>query len=105
MAKKLVQGVSAAVLTPRLADGSVDAPSFRKLLEFLLGKGISSFALNGATGEYCITTPGPLRALLSTAKEVAGGSAEFLCGVGAADTHGSILLAQIAQDAGVKALL
>jgi 4-hydroxy-tetrahydrodipicolinate synthase len=105
MKTKLVRGVSAAVLTPRLADGSVDAPSLHKLLEFLLGKGISSFALNGATGECCITTPSQLRTLLSAAKEVAGGSADFLCGVGAADTQGSIAFAQIAQDVGVKALL
>jgi 4-hydroxy-tetrahydrodipicolinate synthase len=105
MQEKLMCGVSAAVLTPRLADGSVDAPSLRKLLEFLLGKGISSFALNGATGEFCITTPGQLRVLLSTAKEVGGSSVELLCGVGAADTHGSIRFAQIAQDAEVKGLL
>jgi len=105
MQKKLVHGVSAAILTPRLADGGVDAPGLRKLLEFLLGKGISSFALNGATGEFCITTADQLRTLLRAAKEVAGGSAEFLCGVGAADTQGSIQFAQIAQDAGVKALL
>src|SRR6202795_4859949 len=105
MGEKLVRGVSAAVLTPRLADGSVDAPSLRKLLEFLLDRGISSFALNGATGEFCITTPTQLRTLLSTAKEVAGNAAEFLCGVGAPDTGGSIVLARIAQDAGVKGLL
>ena len=105
MKKKLVHGVSAAVLTPRLVDGSVDTASLHKLLEFLLGKGIASFALNGATGEFCITTPSQLQTLLSAAKEVAGGAAEFLCGVGSADTQGSIQFAQIAQDAGVKGLL
>ena len=105
MTEKLVRGVSAAVLTPRLPDGSVDAPSLRKLLEFLLDRGISSFALNGATGEFCITTPSQLRTLLSTAKEVAGNAAEFVCGVGAPDTAGSIVFARIAQDAGVKGLL
>ena len=105
MGIKLVQGVSAAVLTPRLADGSIDGPSLRRLLEFLLSKGISSFALNGATGEFCITKPEQLRTLLSLAKEVTGNSADFFCGVGAADTQGSIAFAQIAQDSGVKALL
>jgi 4-hydroxy-tetrahydrodipicolinate synthase len=105
MGIKLVQGVSAAVLTPRFADGSIDGPSLQKLLEFLLSKGISSFALNGATGEFCITTPDQLRTLLRLAKEVTGNSADFLCGVGAADTQGSIVFAQIAQDAGVKGLL
>jgi 4-hydroxy-tetrahydrodipicolinate synthase len=105
MTTNLVRGVSAALLTPRLPDGSVDAPALRKLLEFLLDKGISSFALNGATGEFCTTTAIQLRTLLRTAKEVAGDSARFLCGVGAADRAGSVMLAQIAQDAGVKALL
>jgi 4-hydroxy-tetrahydrodipicolinate synthase len=105
MTTKLVRGVSAAVLTPRLADGSVDTVSLRNLLEFLLDKGISSFALNGATGEFCITTPTQLRTLLNTAREVAGDAAEFLCGVGAPDTAGSIMFARIAQDAGVKAVL
>jgi 4-hydroxy-tetrahydrodipicolinate synthase len=105
MNDKLVRGVSAAVLTPRLADGSVDVLSLRKLLEFLLNKGISSFALNGATGEFCITTPAQLRTLLATAKEAAGDSAQFLCGVGAADSAQSVLLARIAEDAGVKGLL
>jgi 4-hydroxy-tetrahydrodipicolinate synthase len=105
MTEKLVRGVSAAVLTPRLPDGSVDAPSLRKLLEFLLDRGISSFALNGATGEFCMTTPTQLRTLLSVAKEVAGDAGEFLCGVGAPDTAGSIMFARIAQDAGVKGLL
>jgi 4-hydroxy-tetrahydrodipicolinate synthase len=105
MNSKLVRGVSAAVLTPRLTDGSVDALSLRKLLEFLLNKGISSFALNGATGEFCITTPAQLRTLLATAKEAAGDSAQFLCGVGAADSAQSVLFARIAEDAGVKGLL
>lgn len=105
MTTKLVRDVSAAVLTPRFADGSVDTISLRNLLEFLLDKGISSFALNGATGEFCITTPTQLRTLLSTAKAVAGDTAEFLCGIGAPDSAGSIVFARIAQEAGVKALL
>jgi 4-hydroxy-tetrahydrodipicolinate synthase len=105
MNNKLVCGVSAAVLTPRLADGHVDVPSLRKLLAFLLNKGVSSFALNGATGEFCITTPAQLRTLLVTAKETAGDSAQFLCGIGAADSALSLVFARIAQDAGVKGLL
>ena len=83
--KKAGYGVSAAVLTPRLADGSVDAPLYRSCSNFFC-KGISSFALNGATGEFCITTPTQLRTLLTTAKEVAGDSAKILCGIGAADS-------------------
>jgi 4-hydroxy-tetrahydrodipicolinate synthase len=56
-------------------------------------------------GHLCITTATQLRTLLKTAKEVAGDGAEFLCGVGAPDTVGSIMFARIAQDADVKGLL
>ena len=105
MMEKIFRGVSAAVLTPRLADGEINAPALRKLLEFLLKKGIRSFALNGATGEYCLTTDGQLRTLLCVANEVAAGGAEFLCGVGAANTTQSIAFAQIALEANVKGLL
>jgi 4-hydroxy-tetrahydrodipicolinate synthase len=101
----LIHGVYAAVLTPRLADDSVDVVALRGLLEFLLQKGVKGFALNGATGEFCLTTPEHLEVLLSTAQEVCGGKAELLCGVGAAGIHGSAALAAIAERHGVRALL
>jgi 4-hydroxy-tetrahydrodipicolinate synthase len=102
---KRVSGVYAAVLTPRLADESVDVASLRALIGFLMAQGISSFAMNGATGEFCLTTPEQLRIILATVKEASGGRAEILCGVGAAGSAGAIALAAVAQAEGVKALL
>ena len=105
MSEKAVSGVYAAVLTPRLSDDSVDVPSLRRLIEFLLAQGISSFALNGATGEFCLTTPAQLRLILSTVKDASKGKARLLCGVGAAGTTQAIELAAIAEEEGVTALL
>jgi 4-hydroxy-tetrahydrodipicolinate synthase len=102
---KLICGAYAAVLTPRLEDDSVDVIALRKLLEFLLRQGVKGFALNGATGEFCLTTPEHLEILLKVAVEVSSGKAELLCGVGAAGLQGSVALAAIAQRHGVKALL
>jgi 4-hydroxy-tetrahydrodipicolinate synthase len=102
---KLICGVYAAVLTPRLEDDSVDIPALRKLLEFLLQQGVKGFALNGATGEFCLTTPEHLEIVLNVAQEVSAGRAELLCGVGSAGLQGSVALAAIAQRHGVKALL
>lgn len=102
---KLIQGVYAAVLTPRLADDSVDVIELRKLLEFLLLQGVKGFALNGATGEFCLTTPEHLEVLLTVAQEVCVGKASLLCGVGAAGIHGCLALTAIAEKHGVKALL
>jgi dihydrodipicolinate synthase/N-acetylneuraminate lyase len=105
MGQPTIAGVYAAVLTPRHEDDSVDEPALRRLLEFLLQHGIQGVALNGATGEFCLTTPEDLRRLLTVANDVCAGKAEVLCGVGAAGTRLSIELAAIAEKHGVTALL
>lgn len=105
MTDKVVHGVYAALLTPRLKGDSVDVDSLTALIEFLVGKGISSFAVNGATGEYCLTTPDQLRTILSTIRQASNDTANLLCGVGASGTALSIELAGIAQEANVKGLL
>ena len=105
MSSKLVQGVYAAVLTPRRADDSIDQAALAGLIRFLMAKGIHSFAMNGATGEFCLTTPAQLQTILTTVQEASGGAAEILCGVGAPGVVGAKELAAIAQAAQVKALL
>jgi 4-hydroxy-tetrahydrodipicolinate synthase len=104
MKSPLVHGVYAALLTPRHSDDSVDESSFARLLEFLLERDISGFALNGATGEFCLTTPQHLRTLFSVIRRVAG-DAKILCGIGAAGTAGARELARIAAGEGAQAAL
>ncbi|WP_213805538.1 dihydrodipicolinate synthase family protein [Granulicella sp. dw_53] len=109
MAEKLVTGVYVAVLTPRSADGSIDAAGLGAVIRFLMGKGISSFAVNGATGELCLTTPDELRMMLTVVQEASAGRAEILCGVGAPGTARAKELAVTARSASyhgaVKGLL
>ncbi len=105
MTTKKVFGVYAAVLTPRHKDESVDAAALQKLIHFLMDQGITTFAMNGATGEFCLTTPDQLRVILATVKQASNGKAQILCGVGAAGTALAIELAAIAESEGVKALL
>jgi 4-hydroxy-tetrahydrodipicolinate synthase len=100
----LVRGVYAALLTPRRTDGSIDEASFARLLEFLLERGIAGFALNGATGEFCLTTPQHLRTLFSVIRRVAG-DVKILCGIGAAGAASSIELMRIAAGEGAQAAL
>ncbi len=105
MAEKLVKGVYAALLTPRLNTGEFDGKSFRNQLEFLLGQGIRGFALNGATSEYTLTTPEELKTVLAIARETLGGRAEYICGVGAASLERAVELGQFAMEGGAKGLL
>ncbi len=102
---KHIGGVYAAVLTPRHADHSVDAPTLRGLLRFLVDQDVTGFALNGATGEFPLTTPAQLDELLTVARNEVGADARILCGIGAAGSHGSIALADLAQSHDVQGLL
>lgn len=105
MAELQIQGVIAAALTPRNAAGAVDAEAMKKAIEFTVRHGIFSYAINGATGEFCLTTPEQLRTMLSLVRSVAGDRATMLCGVGAAGLAQTLELSQIASEEGAAALL
>lgn len=105
MTTKQFHGVYAALLTPRFRDGTVDLPSFRSLLRFLAARGTRRFAVNGATGEYCLTTPAQLQELLAAIADEFGSEAEVLCGVGGAGLAQTEELMRIAEEASVDGLL
>jgi len=105
MAVKEFSGVFAALLTPRKADDSVDASALTRLVEFLLSKGIDSFALNGATGEFCLARPQHLQTMLKTARKASHGKARILCGIGGPSISTVCALAEIAQEEGAAGLL
>lgn len=100
-----ISGVFAALLSPRNAEGSIDVPALLKLVEFLTRSGISSFAVNGATGEFCLTSPEQLRTMLSTIRGAGAGKARMLCCVGAASAARCIELARVAESEEAVGLL
>jgi 4-hydroxy-tetrahydrodipicolinate synthase len=105
MSSKLVSGVYAAAMTPRHADGTLDVASFRKSIEFLLKQGIRGLALNGATGEFCLTSRDELRRILELAVDVMAGQGKIVCGIGSASVTECIEKGRLAADGGAIALL
>jgi 4-hydroxy-tetrahydrodipicolinate synthase len=105
MRHSLLHGVSAAVLTPRTDLHSLAEEQFRKSLDFLLARGIRSFALNGATGEFCLTTPAQLERILANTAAITDSNGQFVVGIGAPEYTTSIELGRMAADAGAKAVM
>lgn len=105
MTKGLIHGIYAAVLVPRDAQGEVHEASLVRQLEFLRVHGIHKFAFNGATGEYCSTSPVDLKRCLQVAKSVLSQDEEFLCGVGAGRLLDTLELGRAGIEAGAKGLL
>jgi 4-hydroxy-tetrahydrodipicolinate synthase len=97
-------GVYAALLTPRDLAGDLDIPSYCHQVAALKKADISGFAINGATGEFTISSAQELERLLHETRDAAP-MAEILCGIGAGDVRGAVGLARIAAKAGAKAAL
>lgn len=102
---KIVSGVYAAVSTPRKQDGDLDEHSLQKSVAFLLEKGIHCFAINGATGEYCVTSNDELKRILSLSTQVIKGSADFVVGIGSAGIGGCLEKGKLAIDSGATGVL
>jgi 4-hydroxy-tetrahydrodipicolinate synthase len=105
MAQKPVRGLYAAVTLPRNEDGAVDECGLRRCVEFCLKCGLHGLVLNGATGEYCLTTVAELERALAVAAETAAGKAQFLCGIGSASLSDCLTRGKVAVKAGCRALL
>jgi 4-hydroxy-tetrahydrodipicolinate synthase len=105
MTEKKFSGVYAAVLTPRRSDDSVDTAGLTRLTRFLISRGVRSFALNGATGEFCLTKTKHLQSMLRTVRDACDGSIQILCGVGAPSLSLVTDLAAIAEEEGANGLL
>ena len=82
---------------PRSSRGQLDIPNFRRHICFLADKGIAGFALNGATGEYCITSEEDFAQLLRVARETLGEQATLITGIGGASDLQSLRLLDIAE--------
>jgi 4-hydroxy-tetrahydrodipicolinate synthase len=101
----LVIGTYAALIVPRDNDGKLDEASLRREMEFLLEQGIRGLVVNGATGEYCLTTTDELRRMLAIARETTAGRTDYCCAIGSASVRGCIERGRIAELGGAKGLL
>lgn len=103
--EKLVLGTYAAVVTPRKQDQTIDEVSLRSWLEFLIKAGVKGFAINGATGEFCLTTEYEFQLLTEIVADAVKSRAAIFAGVGGAGMADVIRRGRIAIKTGVDAVL
>ena len=94
-----------AMVTPYTADGEVDIPHARRLATHLVRSGNEGLILAGTTGEAPLLTDDEKFRLWEGVKQEVGDSATVVAGAGTNDTRHSIHLTQLAQEAGVDAIL
>jgi 4-hydroxy-tetrahydrodipicolinate synthase len=98
----MLNGSLVAIATPMQADGALDLPALRKLIDFHVANGTSGIVIVGTTGESPTVDFEEHCLLIKTAVEHASGRIPVIAGTGANSTSEAIELTRYALKAGAK---
>jgi len=97
--------VLTAMVTPFAADGSLDEPGIRRLVDYLLDHGSDGLVASGTTGESPTLTWDEKLTLFSLVKEAVAGRGAVIAGTGGNNTAEAVKLSQEAGKLGMDGIL
>jgi 4-hydroxy-tetrahydrodipicolinate synthase len=100
-----IQGSIPALITPMLADGQVDYPTLRQLIDWHVAEGTDGLVIVGTSGESPTVTVDEHREILRVSVEQAAKRIPIIAGCGANSTAEAIELAKFAESIGADAQL
>ena len=99
------RGSWVALVTPMAEDGGLDEKALVRLIDAHVAAGTEGLVLAGTTGESAALDQTEYATLLETAIRAVDGRLPLMAGVGSPATHKALVLAGIAANLGVDALL
>jgi 4-hydroxy-tetrahydrodipicolinate synthase len=87
---KTMQGCATAIVTPFQADGGLDLPALRRLVDWQVNEGISYLVACGSTGEAQTLTTREREQVVATVVEVAAGRVPVMAGATDNDTSRAV---------------
>lgn len=103
--KSPLAGVFAALATPIDDLGRIDFPTFERIIDFTLDRGVNGIVLGGGTAEYPHFSIEDRARLSALAVRRANGRGTVISCVGTSSIHSTLELARSAQDSGSDLLL
>jgi 4-hydroxy-tetrahydrodipicolinate synthase len=101
----MIQGSIVAIVTPMLADGSLDLPGLRKLIEWHIAEGTDGIVIVGTTGESPTVSVEEHCELIKLAVQYTNKRIPVIAGTGGNSTAEAIELTRYAKSAGADASL
>ncbi|MDP6775708.1 MAG: dihydrodipicolinate synthase family protein, partial [Candidatus Latescibacteria bacterium] len=98
------RGVFVAVITPMTAEGKLNEPAFRKVIEYNIQSGVQGFWLAGGSGESVLLDDDENRRIAELAVDQGAGRAINIMHVGAPTTARAAKMAETAARVGVDAI-
>src|ERR1700679_1883733 len=100
-----IRGSIPAIITPVLEDGSLDLPSFRKLIDWHVEEGTNGLVVVGTSGESATLSVEEHVLMVKTAVDHAAKRFPIIAGAGGNSTSEAIALAKAAKEVGADATL
>jgi 4-hydroxy-tetrahydrodipicolinate synthase len=101
----MIQGSIVAIVTPMHADGTLDLPGLRKLIDWHIAEGTDSIVIVGTTGESPTVTVDEHCELIKIAVDHAAKRIPIIAGSGGNSTAEAIELTRYAKNVGADASL
>jgi len=101
----MIQGSIVALVTPMHADGSLDLPGLRKLIDWHIAEGTDSIVIVGTTGESSTVSVNEHCELIKVAVEHTAKRIPIIAGTGGNSTAETIELTRFAKEVGADASL
>ena len=92
MKNTIFTGAGVAIVTPMLADGTVDFDGLRKLIDFQINGGTDAIIICGTTGESSTLDDEEHRAAIRCAVEHTANRVPVIAGTGSNDTKYAVEL-------------
>jgi 4-hydroxy-tetrahydrodipicolinate synthase len=101
----MIKGSIVAIVTPMHADGSLDLPGLRKLIDWHIAEGTDGIVIVGTTGESPTVSVEEHCELIKVAVEHTNKRIPIIAGTGGNSTSEAITLTRYAKDVGADASL
>lgn len=101
----MIQGSIVAIVTPMHADGSLDLPAFRALIDWHIAEGTDAICAVGTTGESPTVSVDEHCELIRIAVEQAAGRVPVIAGTGGNSTAEAVELTRFAKEVGANVAL
>src|ERR1700694_1009175 len=98
----MLAGSLVAIVTPMLADGALDLPRLKSLIEWHIAEGTDGIVIVGTTGESPTVDVAEHCRLIESAVEFARGRIPVIAGTGGNSTREAIELTKFAKKAGAS---
>ena len=104
MKKPVFEGLATAIVTP-FKNGTIDIPTFEKLLDTQLAANVDAIVVCGTTGESATLSAQEQLALIAHAIQYTAGRCKIIAGTGSNDTAHAIDMSRAASSMGACAVL